>query len=123
MKTEHCGIAIVDDEIDLVSLFAKMLELKGIPVCYTAYEGRDAVRQFKEHNPRPQIVLMDYRLPTINGIETMKEILRVDGETKFIFISADASVQEEALKAGAVMFLVKPVNMKDVIGAVEKVAR
>jgi DNA-binding NtrC family response regulator len=99
-----------------------MLEIKGIPVCFTAYEGRDAVRKFKEHNPKPQIVFMDYRLPTINGIETMKEMLKVDGETKFIFISADASVQEEALKAGAVMFLVKPVTMKDVIDAVEKVA-
>jgi DNA-binding NtrC family response regulator len=100
-----------------------MLELKGIPVCFTAYEGHDAIRQFREHNPRPQIVLMDYRLPTINGIETMKEMLRLDGGTKFIFISADTSVTEEALKNGAAMFLAKPVSMKDVIGAVEKVVK
>jgi DNA-binding NtrC family response regulator len=113
----------VDDESDLVLLFSKMLELKGIPVCFKAYEGRDAVRQFRDHNPRPQVVLMDYRLPTINGIETMKEMLQVDEGTKFIFISADASVMEEALKNGAVMFLVKPVNMKDVISAIEKVTQ
>jgi two-component system, chemotaxis family, chemotaxis protein CheY len=100
-----------------------MLELKGVPVCFTAYDGHEAVRKFREHNPRPQIVLMDYRLPTINGIETMKEMRRLDGETKFIFISADISVKEEALKSGATMFLVKPVTMKDVIGAVEKVAK
>jgi DNA-binding NarL/FixJ family response regulator len=100
-----------------------MLEMKGIPVCFTAFEGRDAVKQFREGNPRPQIVLMDYRLPTINGIETMKEMLRLDGETKFIFISADASVMEEALANGAALFLVKPVNMTDVIGAVEKVGK
>jgi DNA-binding NtrC family response regulator len=113
----------VDDETDLVLLFSKMLELKGIPVCFKAYEGRDAVRQFRDHNPRPQIVLMDYRLPTINGIQTMKEMLQVDGGTKFIFISADASVMEEALNNGAAMFLVKPVNMKDVISAIEKVTQ
>jgi two-component system, chemotaxis family, chemotaxis protein CheY len=124
VKTDtHCGVAIVDDESDLVSLFSKMLELKGIPVCFTAYDGNDAIRQYREHNPRPQIVLMDYRLPTINGIETMKEMQRLDGETKFIFISADVSVTEEALKSGASLFLVKPVTMKDVIGAVEKVAK
>jgi DNA-binding NtrC family response regulator len=113
----------VDDEVDLVSLFSKMLELKGIQVCFTAYDGRDAVRQFREHNPRPQVVLMDYRLPTINGIETMKEMLELDGGTKFIFISADASVMEEALNNGAAIFLVKPVNMKEVIDAVEKVTK
>jgi two-component system, chemotaxis family, chemotaxis protein CheY len=99
------------------------MELKGIPVCFIAYEGHDAVRQFREHNPRPQIVLMDYRLPTINGIETMKEMRQLDGGTKFIFISADASVMKEALDNGAAMFLVKPVTMKDVIGAVEKLAK
>ena len=66
---------------------------------------------------------MDYRLPTINGIETMKEMLQLDGGTKFIFISADASVMEEALNNGAEMFLVKPITMKDVIGAIEKVAK
>jgi DNA-binding NtrC family response regulator len=119
----HYGVAIVDDETDLVVLFSKMLELKGIPVCFTAYDGREAVKQFREHNPRPQIVLMDYRLPTINGIETMKEMLRLDGATKFIFISADASVMDEALDNGAAMFLVKPVSMTDVISAVEKVAK
>ena len=81
------------------------------------------MRQFREHNPRPQIVLMDYRLPTINGIETMKAMRRLDGGTKFIFISADASVMEEALNNGAEMFLVKPITMKDVIGAIEKVAK
>jgi DNA-binding NtrC family response regulator len=119
----HCGVAIVDDETDLVNLFEKMLQLKGISVCFTAYEGHDAIRQYKEHNPRPTIVLMDYRLPTINGIETMKEMLQLDGGAKFIFISADASVMEEAMKNGASMFLTKPVSMSDVICAVEKVAK
>ena len=113
----------MDDETDLVNLFSKMLELRGIKVSFTAFEGRDAISQFREHNPKPQIVLMDYRLPTINGIETMKEMLDLDGGTKFIFISADASVREEALNSGAVMFLVKPVTMRDVIDAVEKVAK
>jgi DNA-binding NtrC family response regulator len=113
----------VDDETDLVLLFSKMLELKGIPVCFKAYEGRDAVRQFRDHNPRPQIVLMDYRLPTINGIQTMKEMLQVDRGAKFIFISADASVMDEAIQQGASTFLVKPVNMKDVFRAIENLTK
>jgi DNA-binding NtrC family response regulator len=119
----HCGVAIVDDETDLVDLFSKMLQLKGISVCFTAYEGHEAVKQYREHNPRPAIVLMDYRLPTINGIETMRQMLNEDGETKFIFISADSSVKDDALKNGASLFLAKPVSMKEVIDAVEKVAK
>lgn len=86
-----------------------------------AYDGEEAVRLFEVHNPRPRVVLMDYRMPGVNGVEATKRILGMDAETKVVFISADDSVREEALKAGAVAFILKPATMKEIVEAVENI--
>ncbi len=62
---------------------------------------------------------MDYRLPIMNGVEASKEILKIDPDTKIVFLSADASVMDEAMRAGAYIFLKKPASIKDILGAVE----
>jgi two-component system chemotaxis response regulator CheY len=116
------GVAVVDDEKALNDLLVMMLKLKGIPVSFTAYDGPEAVEKYRNGHPKPEIVLMDYRLPTSTGVEAMKEMQEMDGKTKFIFLSADSSAKDEAIQAGAVMFLLKPASMRDVISAVEKVA-
>jgi two-component system, chemotaxis family, chemotaxis protein CheY len=116
------GVAVVDDEEALTELITRMLELNGIPVCFKAYDGYEAVQKYRESNPKPEIVIMDYRLPATTGIEVMKEMRQVDGNSKFIFLSADTGVKDEALRAGAVMFLAKPATMKTVIEAVDHVA-
>ncbi len=116
------GVAVVDDEQDLTDLIARMLELSGIPICFKAYDGPEAVKKLQECNPKPQVVIMDYRLPATTGIEVMKEMQRMDEGLKFIFLSADSGIRDEALRAGAVMFLTKPAKMKDLIEAVDNVA-
>jgi two-component system, chemotaxis family, chemotaxis protein CheY len=115
----RCGVAIVDDERSLVEVYQKIMEMKGIPVCFVAYDGEDAIRQFKMHNPRPCVVLMDYRMPGTNGIQATKKILRMDPEVKVIFISADDGVKDDAIRAGAVMFVQKPASVKEIVNAVE----
>ena len=117
------AVAIVDDEKPLCEVYQRMLELRGIPVCYVAYDGQEAVDKFRDHgNPKPRIVLMDYRLPTMNGIEAMLEILKIEPATRVIFLSADNDIEEEALRKGAVMFIQKPASIKEIVGAVERVA-
>jgi two-component system, chemotaxis family, chemotaxis protein CheY len=116
-----CGVAIVDDERSLVEVYQKILEMKGMIVWFVAYDGEEAVRLYAEHNPRPYVVLMDYRMPVVNGVEATKQILKMDSETKVIFISADERVRSEAIKAGAVMFVQKPASMKEILAAVEGV--
>ena len=116
------GVAIVDDEQSLVEIYRRLLAMKGIPVCFVAYDGDEAIRQFAGHNPKPRIVLLDYRMPMMDGIKTMKKILSIDPGTRVIFISADERVREEALKAGAAMFVQKPASVKEILNAVESVA-
>ncbi|MGA9141886.1 MAG: response regulator transcription factor [Methanocella sp.] len=112
----------MDDEKALVEIYEKVLEMRGIPICFVAYDGEEALRKLAEHNPKPQIILMDYRMPIMNGIEAMRRIFRLEPEAKVIFISADGSVKEAALEAGAACFIQKPASIKEIIKAVETVA-
>jgi two-component system chemotaxis response regulator CheY len=115
------GVAIVDDERSLVEVYRKIMETRGIPVCFVAYDGEEAVRQFAEHNPRPCVVLMDYRMPGVNGIQAMVRILRMDPKVKIIFISADEGVRDDAIMAGATMFVQKPASVREILEAIASV--
>lgn len=119
----YVGLAIVEDEKELVNVLLKLFEKYGISVCFIAYDGRDALLNFTRCDPKPHIVLMDYRLPTMNGIEVMKEILKVDPFTKIIFLSADDTIRTEAIDSGATAFLQKPASLKEISDEIKKVLK
>ena len=114
------GIAIVEDEKELVKVYEKAFAKKGIEVCFVAYDGIEAVKKYLECTPKPHAVLMDYRMPIMNGIDATREILKIDSEAKIVFLSADIGVRDEAMLAGAFIFLKKPAGLKDIIDAVQK---
>ncbi len=118
-KACRVGIAIVEDEKELVKVYEKIFLKRNIFICFVAYDGLEAVKKFIECTPKPHVVLMDYRLPIMNGVEATKEILKIDPYTKIVFLSADVSVRDEAMRSGACIFLKKPVSIKDILGAVE----
>jgi two-component system chemotaxis response regulator CheY len=113
------GIAVVDDEKDLVKIFTKAFTKKGIQICFVAFDGLEAVKKYVECEPKPHTIIMDYRLPIMDGIDATREILKIDPSAKIIFLSADIQVKEEAIKSGAFMFLKKPVSIKTITDAVE----
>jgi two-component system, chemotaxis family, chemotaxis protein CheY len=115
------GIAIVEDEKDLVRAYERMFQLYNIKICFVAYDGLEAVKKYRECNPKPHVVIMDYRLPILSGIDAMKEIRKIDPTAKFIFLSADPSVKDDALKAGATTFLVKPTSFKIILKEVKNI--
>lgn len=109
------GIAIVEDEKDLVKAYRKAFAKHGIQVCFVAYDGVEAVKKYLESAPRPHVIIMDYRLPIMNGIDATKKILTTDPDASIIFLSADIQVKAEAMQAGAFSFLKKPAELKDII--------
>ena len=75
---------------------------------------------YKSFSEKPDIILMDHRMPIKNGIETLREILQIDNHSKIIFMSADNSVKEEALSLGAISFKDKPFTSKRLIENIHK---
>jgi two-component system, chemotaxis family, chemotaxis protein CheY len=111
-------VAIVEDEKDLARMYEMILAKMGVPVSFVAYSGPEAIVKFKECTQKPQVVLMDNRLPSMSGVEATKAILKMKPDTRIIFLSADTGAREEAFKAGAALFISKPARISDIIEAI-----
>lgn len=115
------GIAIVEDEPDLLSVYQTLFKKRGIKICFVASDGIEAVRAFKAAKKKPGIILMDQRLPSLQGIEAMKAIMKDTPDTRVVFISADPSIKEKALKAGAAAFILKPATLATITNTLEAI--
>jgi two-component system chemotaxis response regulator CheY len=115
------GIAIVDDERVIVEFYRKIFDMKQIPVVFVAYDGNEAVKKFQESPVKPQVIIMDFRMPTMDGIEAAKSIMNMEPKTKIIFVTADPGSKTEAMKLGAAGFIEKPVGLKEIMAQVELV--
>jgi CheY-like chemotaxis protein len=105
-------IVIVDDEEDLVALFTKMIRGWGYDLAMVASDGNDIVDAIALGSVRPDVVLMDYRLKTMNGIDAAKKIHAIDPLIRIIIFSADDSTRGDALSAGF-EFLSKPCSLAE----------
>jgi len=114
-------VFVVEDETDLLDLYIEILELEGHEVLCSARNGEDAVESFRNMQERPDVILMDHRMPIKNGLEAAKEILSIDPGAKVIFASADQSVEEDAKNIGAVRFMKKPFDIASLLDSIESI--
>ena len=113
-------VLIVDDEPSLQIFYKEILIMRGFEVAGIANNGIEAVSMFKSFSNKPKVILMDQRMPEMSGIEASKIILQTDKRVKIIFISADASVKEEAISIGAFLFIDKIFTIDELIDAVNR---
>ena len=113
-------VLIVDDDADIVNLFEQFLKLEGHEIVAKAFNGEEALELYKTFQNAPDIILMDHRMPLKNGLEATKEILAINPSNNIIFISADYTVREKALEAGAIHFLEKPIDFSTLFKIIEK---
>jgi two-component system chemotaxis response regulator CheY len=108
-------ILIVEDDLSITRLMKLLLEGYGHRVVGTAQNGQMAIDLFKSLSEKPNIVIMDYRMPIKNGLEVTSEILQISNHTKIIFTTADEEIKEQALKVGAFSVINKPFDFKELI--------
>jgi len=111
-------VFIVEDEPSLQFFYKQVLTIGGFEVAGIASNGKEAVSMFKSFSNKPKAILMDQRMPEMNGIEASKLILQIDNRVKIIFISADVSVKKEAISIGAFLFIDKIFTIAELIGAI-----
>jgi DNA-binding response OmpR family regulator len=102
-------VLVVDDEPDAVELLQEFLTAKGYEVL-AASNGEDAVRTVKEE--RPHLILLDVRMPKMNGLEVLKQVREIDHEVGVIMVTAvnEEETGREALKLGAFDYITKPLD-------------
>ena len=104
-------ILVVDDEPDAVELLRDFLTGKGYEVS-TAASGEEALKKVKKE--RPHLILLDIRMPGMNGLEVLRRVRQIDQEVGVIIVTAvnEEDTGREALKLGAFDFIVKPLNLE-----------
>ncbi len=113
------SILIVDDDIFLHKVLDRILSIGNHDVVGHAYDGAEAIDVYIGLNPKPDIILMDHRMPIMNGVTSTREILHIDPDAKILFISADETVKKEAMDAGALDFLTKPIRSVNLFAAID----
>ncbi len=116
-------VFVVDDDQSLQRLYSLILKEAGFEIIETAINGKDALEKYNKLEVKPDIILMDHRMPIKNGLDTMEEILKIDKNIKIIFASADISVKEKAKNVGACAFLDKPFKMQQLLIVIQQIAR
>lgn len=114
---EALRVLLVDDEELFRETLAKLLRRRGLEVA-TAGDGEAGVALVREQ--APQVVVLDLRMPGIDGLETLKRIKAARPDTRVIMLTGHGSVEAgvDALRAAAFDFLLKPVGPDQLVGVI-----
>ena len=119
--TDH-RILIVDDEAPARDRLRRLLEaLEGCQVCAEATNGHEALEQAESH--KPDIVLMDVRMPGMDGIDAARQLTAQATPPAVIFCTAYDDYALSAFRVEATDYLVKPVRREALANALARAAR
>ncbi|MEO8133157.1 MAG: sigma-54 dependent transcriptional regulator [Betaproteobacteria bacterium] len=113
------GILIIEDELTLAKNIATYLGRAGYDAC-VASSGEDGLARLETF--RPEVVLLDYALPGISGLDVLHRIKALDSGIPVILMTGNGSelVAVAAMKAGAHDYLIKPVVLSELKLRLEK---
>jgi DNA-binding NarL/FixJ family response regulator len=117
-------ILVADDhEVVRRGLCALLQAQPDWEICGEAGDGRDALE--KTQKLKPDVVILDIGMPSLNGLEATRQILKVMPQTKVLILTLHDSDQvvREVLNAGARGFLLKSDAARDLVAAVEALRR
>jgi two-component system chemotaxis response regulator CheY len=114
------SVLIVDDEPFIHQLYKDILEFNGYQVMAEAYDGLEAIEIYSSLEKKPDVIIMDHRMPNKDGVDTTIKIREMDPAAKIIFASADTTIRERALDAGATGFLSKPFQINELVSALHE---
>ena len=117
---ERATILIVEDEETQRSLLSGLLQKEGYTV-EEAGNGANAIDLFRTKTI--DLVLLDFKLPDMDGLAILKGVKEINPEVEIIMITAYGSIENavNALKAGASEYLTKPIDLDDLLFKIKKI--
>ncbi|MBC8385968.1 MAG: response regulator, partial [Candidatus Cloacimonetes bacterium] len=112
-------ILIVDDEKHMRLILSKILSDEGY-ITFQAEDGHKAMIEVKKNNP--DLVLLDYKLPDLNGDRILKQIKDHDNSIIVIMLTAFGDIKKAvvSMKLGAYDYLTKPFNNDEILLVISK---
>jgi DNA-binding NtrC family response regulator len=114
----NAKILLVDDEERFRTTLGKMLKAHGLEVTALG-SGREALEELGEKDY--DVVVLDVRMPDLDGIATLTEIKKIAPQTEVILLTGHASLDAavEAMRLGGYDYLLKPCPVEDLLAKIE----
>ena len=115
---EKIRVVIAEDEAIIRLDLRETLENAGYEVVADTGRGDEAVKLVSEH--KPEVVILDIKMPGMDGIQVAREIAATE-DTAVVILTAFSQREliDEAVDAGALAYLVKPYQQSDLVPAIE----
>lgn len=119
---ENVKILLVDDEVEFVETLAERLRTRGFLV-EVATSGARALEMAREDSYDAAVI--DFAMPVMDGIQTIRALRELDPEIPFILLSGEATIKAgvEAARLGAVDVLEKPIDIGTVVEKLQEAQR
>lgn len=103
-------VLVVDDEKDFLEMTISRMQKRNI-LCESAESGEEAVEKIAKG--KYDVVLLDVKMPGMDGIETLREIKKLAPQVEIVMLTGHASVESgiDSMKLGAFDYLMKPVEL------------
>ncbi len=111
-------VLVTDDDHDYADGMAELIESEGYKA-FVAYSGQQALETLETEEI--DVIFLDVKMPDMDGIETFKAIRERKPETRIAMMTGynDESLKESGLDSKSTDILRKPINMEDLIAAIE----
>ena len=111
-------VLVADDEPAIRKLYERELRKEGYEVLF-ATNGQEAIRMVREG--RPDVIVMDIRMPGMDGIEAMSRILEENNELPVIINTAFSSYKDNFLSWSADAYLTKSADLTELKGTIRTI--
>ena len=107
-------VLIVDDEEELVHALVERLDLRGIEAIGVT-NGHDALERI--YHESFDVMLLDMKMPGLGGLEVIKKVKEKCPKLEVLLLTGHGSTRdaEEGMRAGAFKYVMKPVNIEDLV--------
>lgn len=115
-------LLFIDDEIQLLKIWEKYFFAEHFDVL-TAPSGKEGLK--RAHKDKPDLIVLDYKMPIMNGLETLKRLRKEDPHTKVIILSGYGypAAISEAAELGIAEFVAKPLDLKHLLHIIQEILR
>jgi DNA-binding response OmpR family regulator len=113
------SVVIVEDDPDLCDLLSTVIRAFGYKVDRIAHDGDEIVDAFTKEKIHPDLILMDYRMPRMNGLDAAKAIRQSNPQTKIVIVTSFDNLTKKAASQGLGL-LQKPFSLSELRQVVEE---
>jgi two-component system, OmpR family, response regulator CpxR len=114
-------VLLVDDEREFVQTLSERLLMRDMGSA-VAYDGESALAMINEHEDEPEVMILDLKMPGIDGIEVLKRVKQTRPEIEVIILTGHGSEQDRktCMEIGAFAYLQKPVDIEVLTATLKK---